>query len=239
VSGVDSSAHSVVNEAPKEVSYVLDGLKLSLDEEYQTAERLSMKSRQLFAVALGFFTIVQTVAFNAYEQDNVGPNEDTWLFALAIVAITVLTAAAIAAVRADSLVPSHQLPVDVLEDVLAAIYPEQDASASAGPVADAKETTPPSRESPPRRALERFWRALEETLGLRAAGRRAKGPPPPELDRRRAPGYLASYYAGLVDLRRTENDVRRVRYLVLRLFASLSIAVTALELVSALWFRVP
>jgi hypothetical protein len=94
-------------DAPSEVSFVIDGLKLSLGEEYQTADRLAAKSRQLFAAALGFFTIVQTVAFNSYESGNINDTEDTWLFGLAAFALLALTAAAAAAVRADSLVPSY------------------------------------------------------------------------------------------------------------------------------------
>lgn len=224
-------------EAPKEIAYVLDVAKLSLEEEFHTAEGVGAKSRQLFTVCIGFFTIVQTVAFTAYEKDNVNNTEDTWLFVLAAVALVGLTAVAYSAARADSLVPSYQVSTDIIEDLIAGIYPDQATPvvpAAAAGITGAKQSS--SKSAPAGGARPPLWR---RALGLASHARPATAAAPQGLDRYSAPGWQAAYIASLVRRRRRENDQRRHRYRWVRLFGVISIALTAVELMAALYYRLP
>lgn len=216
------------------MAYVLDALKSSLDEEFLTSERLNAKSRQVFALAIGFFTIVQTVAFTAFEQDNVKGAEDAWLFGLTVAALLALVAAAAAAVRADSLLPSYQFSVEVAEDLIATMYPDMEMSSEE--VIGNGDPANSTHEGRPRKLLPT---PVRRALGLEVHGERASAEPPRDLDQYRAPGYLATYFVGLVVLRRDENDQRRQRYAMIRACGSISVAVTAIELISALAFRIP
>src|SRR4051794_19085166 len=93
--------------APPEVSYVLDSLKTSFDEEFKTGESLTNKVRQVFALAAAYFTVVQTVAFSSFLHKQVKGPERPILLATAALAILCLGIAAVQAARADSPIPTH------------------------------------------------------------------------------------------------------------------------------------
>ncbi len=61
-------------------------LRARIDEEFRISERLDSKSRQAFALAAGFFAVVQTVAFGAFAQDNVDGLERFLMLAAAVIA---------------------------------------------------------------------------------------------------------------------------------------------------------
>src|SRR5215207_7639954 len=63
---------------------IVDALKASADQEFSIAERLSAKSRQGFALAVGFFVVAQTVAFSSFEATELSSREKEWIIRLAI-----------------------------------------------------------------------------------------------------------------------------------------------------------
>jgi hypothetical protein len=61
-------------------------LRARIDEEFRISERLDSKSRQAFALAAGFFAVVQTVTFSAFAQSSVHTGERIVLLAVAFIA---------------------------------------------------------------------------------------------------------------------------------------------------------
>lgn len=59
----EQSGEPAVTAVPPQVGTVLEAFKDSLNREFSAAERLTSKARQAFVLSIGFFTIVQTVAF--------------------------------------------------------------------------------------------------------------------------------------------------------------------------------
>lgn len=159
---------------------ILSALAALTDREFAITERFTDKTRQTFALAIGFFTIVQTVAFNSFQAGAIHHLERTWLFALAMAAIGFLFLTAIATAQSERLISVRDLDVDRLLTELEAAY-EGDA---------------------------------------------------------RAPAFLAQDYASVVNSQRKSNEVRRRRYHVTVLTASVSILITTGELISALAFRI-
>jgi hypothetical protein len=109
-------------EGPQDVSLLVDALKSSAAQEFSIAERLTAKTRQTFALAVGFFTIVQTVAFNSFAQAEISDAEKTRMLVLAISAIACLALAAATTVRADALVASADLDTDEIKRFLKSAY---------------------------------------------------------------------------------------------------------------------
>jgi hypothetical protein len=99
--GEQNSCEAGAPSLPPGVSETLDAFKGTLDRELGLAERLTTKARQSFVLSIGFFTIVQTVAFNSFHSGFIRGLELTWLFALAIASIFFLTIAAFATLRSD------------------------------------------------------------------------------------------------------------------------------------------
>lgn len=111
---------------PPDAGRVLDAARSAADTEFQIAERLSAKSRQAFALAAGFFAICQTVSFGSFEADLVSDGERLWIIRLAIGAAALLMLSSIAAMVADSLFRSGDLPVNKMTDELDAAYDGDD-----------------------------------------------------------------------------------------------------------------
>jgi hypothetical protein len=110
--------------APSDVAYVLDAMKLSLDQELQVAQRLRDRARQVFVLAVAFFTIVQTVAFSSFAQKAITEHKVALIvvLALGIGAIVLLARTAFAVSRADAPSRAGDLPVVDLEKLLNAAY---------------------------------------------------------------------------------------------------------------------
>lgn len=107
---------------PPGVSETLEAFKGSLDRELGLAERLTTKARQSFVLSIGFFTIVQTVAFNSFHSGFVRGVELSWLFALAIAAISFLAIAAFATLRSDVPLEFGEFNLDDLGQQMQAAY---------------------------------------------------------------------------------------------------------------------
>lgn len=69
-----------------DLEQAINVLRARVDEEFRIAERLDSKQRQAFALAAGFFAVVQTVAFGSFAEDALGAPERLALGVLAIVA---------------------------------------------------------------------------------------------------------------------------------------------------------
>lgn len=113
--------------SPTDVGYVLDALRTSLEQEFQIAERLAAKTRQLFALALAFFTVVQTVAFGSFASSDIAAGEKLAMLLIASLAIVVLAISAFIAARADTLVPARDVRLEDLRDDLNAAYEGDEA----------------------------------------------------------------------------------------------------------------
>lgn len=61
-------------------------LRARVDEEFRITERLDSKSRQAFALATGFFAVVQAVAFGALAQSSVNGGEKAVLLTATVLA---------------------------------------------------------------------------------------------------------------------------------------------------------
>lgn len=61
-------------------------LRARVDEEFRISERLDSKGRQAFALAAGFFAVVQTVAFGSFAADGVHTAERVFVGVLAVIA---------------------------------------------------------------------------------------------------------------------------------------------------------
>ena len=109
---------------PSDVGYVLDALKLSVDQQLQLAQRLRDRARQVFVLAIAFFTVVQTVAFNAFAQGKITNHKAALIsvLALAIAAIVFLALAAVAVLRADAPGTASDFSVKELQRLLNAAY---------------------------------------------------------------------------------------------------------------------
>lgn len=216
--------------APDDVKYVLDALRWSADEELTMAERLSVKARQAFVLGVGFFTIVQTVAFNSFAQRSITPHEKHWLLGLAIGAILALAVAAYTTVRAELLIPA--------KDLLTGSRLEASLE----------------RERSKRRARGTPVARVAALFGWRIQGLQTKPEESAELPLQPAlpllealngvyskdgtvAGKLASAYVTIVDYRRGSNDKRRDRYRRTRQMVALAIVVTTAELIFALIAR--
>jgi hypothetical protein len=123
----DASAAS----APGDVAYVLDALKLSLDQELQVAQRLRDRARQVFVLAVAFFTVVQTVAFSSFAQKAITDHKlaISAILALGIVAVALLARTAFAVSQADAPSRVGDLPLEDLEKLLNAAYDRDPAVA--------------------------------------------------------------------------------------------------------------
>lgn len=69
-----------------DLSHAIATLRAHIDEEFKIAERLDSKSRQAFALAAGFFAVVQTVTFGSFAQAQISGDERHWLLVAAVVA---------------------------------------------------------------------------------------------------------------------------------------------------------
>lgn len=61
-------------------------LRARIDEEFRITERLDSKSRQAFALAAGYFAVVQTVAFGAFAATGVTRTERVFVAFAGLVA---------------------------------------------------------------------------------------------------------------------------------------------------------
>jgi hypothetical protein len=80
-------------------------LRARIDEEFRISERLDSKSRQAFALAAGFFAVVQTVAFGAFAQSTVNGTERVLLLAAVVIAGGALVVVAHRLTNGEELLP--------------------------------------------------------------------------------------------------------------------------------------
>jgi hypothetical protein len=192
------------------------------------AERLSVKARQAFVLGVGFFTIVQTVAFNSFAQTAISKGEKRWLLVLAILAIVTLALAAYTTVRAELLISAKDFPT---------------GSKFEARLDDEREKQRRAAEAPD----PAVWPGLSSRKDADppAVGDKTLQPALPLLSALNAvyardwtvAGKLASAYVTIVDYRRWSNDQRRLRYTMTRQMVGLSIIVTTAELIFALVAR--
>jgi hypothetical protein len=109
-------------EPPRVVAYLIDTLRGLFQEEFETADRLSGKARQAFALAVGFFALVQTVAFNNFAKASENGSDTKWILIVALIAIVPVAIAAGVTIWADSLVPGRRFPLRIVEYLLEASY---------------------------------------------------------------------------------------------------------------------
>src|SRR2546421_3728197 len=112
-------------DPPSEVAYLLDTLRALFQEEFETADRLNGKARQAFALAVGFFALVQTVAFNNFAHAAESPTDTKWILIVALVAIVPVALSAGVTVWADSLIPGRRFPLAIVEYLLEAAYEDR------------------------------------------------------------------------------------------------------------------
>ena len=70
----------------KDLDQAITVLRARIDEEFRISERLDSKARQAFALATGFFAVVQTLAFGGFAQTTVTPTERVFLLVAAVIA---------------------------------------------------------------------------------------------------------------------------------------------------------
>jgi hypothetical protein len=97
--------------APSEFGYVIDALRTAFEEEFQIADRLTAKARQVFALAAGYFTITQTVSFSSFRAGDIEGWERYGLLVAAVIAVIALSFAALRAAQADRPITTHQFPL--------------------------------------------------------------------------------------------------------------------------------
>lgn len=120
--GADEQDECAGKPAPADAGRIVDALRASADQEFNIAERVAAKARQAFVLAAAVFTVAQTVAFGNFEAAQLTSAEKTVLLALAIASVVCLGLAARESLRADDVVDSRDLSLDVLEQDLNAAY---------------------------------------------------------------------------------------------------------------------
>lgn len=106
----------------EDAATIVDALKSSSEQELTIAERIATKARQAFALGAGVFVVAQTVAFGNFDANKISTHDQHLIIILAIVAVAVLALAGVATIKADSTVPSGDLPLDDLAKDLNAAY---------------------------------------------------------------------------------------------------------------------
>jgi hypothetical protein len=110
------------DRSPADMSYVLEAFRGALDRQFTLADRLTTKARQAFVLSIGFFTIVQAVAFSSFESSQLHHWELPVLLGLAIASILCLALAAAATVRADVPVEFGDFKLDDLGRLVERAY---------------------------------------------------------------------------------------------------------------------
>jgi hypothetical protein len=225
-------------EPPSVVAYLIDTLRGLFQEEFETADRLSGKARQAFALAVGFFALVQTVAFNNFAKASENGSDTKWILIVALIAIVPVAIAAGVTIWADSLVPGRRFPLRIVEYLLEASYEDRRPTSW-----DDDEITPNDTKQtswPISWAAWFFHLDIWHHLGIPAPPKpRSYSVPEGLTDAYSVPRELARYYIGLLDVRRQVNDERRRRYAWVRLVVGISIFATAAELIVSLAVRLP
>lgn len=93
------------------------------EQEATRSERAASRARQAFALAAGFFAIVQTVVFGSFAQGAVSHHEREWMLALAAVAGGVLLICGVMALVADRAWRARHLSADQVLDAVNADEP--------------------------------------------------------------------------------------------------------------------
>jgi hypothetical protein len=232
--------------APSEVSFILDALKTAYDQEFQVAERLSAKSRQVFALAAGYFTIVQTVSFSSFLDEEVKAYELWVLLGGVAAGATALAMAARWAARADGPLPGHTFPLWLPIPIINAIYKGSAELPSRNLRVDPENFLGnlPAHDGALKRFQRRFFPPIElpsnEDLARAVATHQVEDEEvdrPSVVTRERAPGVLATFYISLTRSRRRGNESRRRLYQRARSWAVVTVSISTLELLWALIAR--
>lgn len=88
-SGASSGRHESASGAGgggEDLVQAITFLRGRIDEEFRISERLDSKSRQAFALAAGFFAVVQTVTFGSFAQSSITSAERVVLLVVALLA---------------------------------------------------------------------------------------------------------------------------------------------------------
>jgi predicted alpha/beta hydrolase len=83
---VERSSTSHGGAGSQDLAQAITILRARVDEEFKIAERLDSKGRQAFALAAGFFAVVQTVTFGSFAQNTITSGERPFLLAMAVLA---------------------------------------------------------------------------------------------------------------------------------------------------------
>lgn len=126
----------------------LDILRDLADKEISRSERSATRARQAFALAAGFYAVVQTVALGSFGSTLVSSHERMWMLYLAALGGFFLAACGVALLFADRAFRARNLSSD---NVLEAV--------NAGRTAD---------ESVTDRLVELYATALDEMRGANA-----------------------------------------------------------------------
>ena len=84
--GAPTSVAGQGGTSSKDLEQAITVLRMRIDEEFRITERLDSKARQAFALAAGFFAVVQTVTFGGFAQGDVSSPERVGLLVAAVVA---------------------------------------------------------------------------------------------------------------------------------------------------------
>ena len=86
-----------------ELDQAITVLRARVEEEFSIAERLDSKSRQAFALAAGFFAVIQTVAFGSFAQAEISTAERVVMLILVVVSGALVAWVAYVASQAEDL----------------------------------------------------------------------------------------------------------------------------------------
>ena len=89
-------------------------LRARVDEEFEISQRLDSKMRQAFALAVGYFAVVQTVAFGSFAERGVNPSERLLLLVAVIAAGFGLLAVAHRLTNGEELLDEHDTRPDAI-----------------------------------------------------------------------------------------------------------------------------
>ena len=97
-----------------DLDQAINVLRARVDEEFRIAERLDSKQRQAFALAAGFFAVVQTVAFGSFSGDSVTTTERVVLGVLALLAGLAVMLTGHKLTEGEELQPEDDISADAL-----------------------------------------------------------------------------------------------------------------------------
>jgi hypothetical protein len=112
--GVGSAPDTLGGAGGKDIEQAITVLRARIDEEFRIAERLDSKSRQVFALAAGFFAVVQTVAFGSFAQNRITSTDRMIMLIATVIAGLALVAVAYRLSRGETLLPESDIKPEAI-----------------------------------------------------------------------------------------------------------------------------